>query len=170
MPKPSPDTYPAFFKKYVDAVPEEDLLAAFTNQLPAISAFLNNISEEKSNYAYAPGKWTLKELLLHMIDTERLFNYRALCFARKETISLPGFDEDAYAANSNANARSWKGMVDEFIAVRRSTEFLFKSFSDEMLGFSGTANNNPATVLSVGFMTVGHVYHHKEVMQERYLS
>lgn len=170
MPKPSPDTYPAFFKKYVDMVPEEDLPTAFANQLPVITELLNNITEEKSRYAYAPGKWTLKELLQHMIDTERLFNYRALCFARKETVSLPGFDEDAYAANSNANARSWQQMVTEFLAVRKASELLYVSFSKEMLENSGIANNNRATVISIGFMIVGHVYHHKNVMEERYLS
>ncbi|MBK8610809.1 MAG: DinB family protein [Chitinophagaceae bacterium] len=170
MAKPSPDTYPAFFKKYVDTVPEEDLPTAFANQLPVITALLNNITEEKSNYAYAPGKWTLKELLQHMIDTERLFNYRALCFARKETVSLPGFDEDAYAANSNANARNWNHMLEEFMAVRRSTELLFTSFSPAMLELSGTSNNNRATVISLGFITIGHVYHHKNIIQERYLS
>lgn len=170
MPKPSPDTYPAFFKKYVDTVQEEDLSAAFAIQLPVIREFLQSITEEKSMYAYDTGKWTLKEVLQHIIDTERLFNYRALCFSRKEKVSLPGFDEDEYAANSNANARKWKDMVDEFIAVRLSTEFLFKSFSDEMLGLSGTANYNSANVLSMGFITVGHVYHHKKVMEERYLT
>lgn len=169
MPKPSPDTYPSFFKKYVDTVPEEDLPSAFANQLPVITALLSRITEEKSKYAYAPGKWTIKELLQHIIDTERLFNYRALCFARKETVSLPGFDEDVYAANSNANARSWADLVAEFAAVRKSSEWLFASFSEDMFVNSGVANGSRATVLSIGFMIVGHVNHHSNVLQERYL-
>ncbi len=168
MPKPSLTSYPAYFQKYVALVPEDDLITAFTNQLPAIQQLLSVISEEKSNYAYDTGKWTLKELLQHIIDTERIFNYRALCFSRKETVSLPGFEENDYAANSNANARNWQDLVDEFIAVRTSTELLFKSFTDEMLETSGTSNNNPATVNSIGFITLGHFYHHKNIIEERY--
>jgi hypothetical protein len=170
MPKPSPTTYPEYFKRYVDQVPEEDLSTAFSNQLSVINKLLNSITEEKSMYAYDTGKWTLKELLQHMIDTERIFNYRALCIARKESVSLPGFDENAYAANSNANNRTWEDMVDEFLTVRRSTEFLYKSFTDEVLDHSGLSNNKPTTVLSLGFTTLGHFYHHKKVMEERYLS
>jgi len=170
MPKPLPTTYPEYFKRYVDQVPEEDLSTAFSNQLSVINKLLNSITEEKSMYAYDTGKWTLKELLQHMIDTERIFNYRALCIARKESVSLPGFDENTYAANSNANNRTWEDMVDEFLTVRRSTEFLYKSFTDEVLDHSGLSNNKPTTVLSLGFTTIGHFYHHKKVMEERYLS
>ncbi len=170
MPKPSPETYFAYFKRYVDQVPEEELATAFSNQLPVITGLLNSITEEKSTYAYEPGKWTLKELLQHMIDTERIFNYRALAIARKETVALPGFDENSYAANSNANSRSWRTLVDEFLAVRQSTQFLYNSFTDEALASSGTASNNPVTVNSLGFTTLGHFYHHKKVMKERYLS
>ena len=168
--KPSPETYFPYFKRYVDQVPEEDLATAFSNQLPIIKDFLNAITEEKSTYAYAPGKWTLKELLQHVTDTERIFNYRALAIARKETASLPGFDEDSYAANSNANSRSWQTLVDEFLAVRQSTQFLYDSFTDDMFASTGIASNNPITVVSLGFTTLGHFYHHKKVMEERYLS
>jgi hypothetical protein len=170
MPKPLPNTYPAYFKNYVDQVPDEDLFTGFQNQSAVIKQFLGSITEDKSNYAYDTGKWTIKEVLQHIIDTERIFNYRALCFARKETLSLPGFDENLYAANSNANHRSWRELVDEFAAVRSSTEFLFKSFTEEALATSGISNNNPATVISFGFITLGHFYHHKNVLQERYLS
>ncbi len=169
MPKPLPDTYPAYFKQYVDKVPEEDLATAFSNQLPVIRELLNSISEEKSAYAYDTGKWTLKELLQHMIDTERIFNYRALCFARKEAASLPGFEENDYAANSNANSRSWQSLVDEFLAVRHSTEFLYASFTEDALASSGLSNNKAATVNSIGFTTIGHFYHHKNIIEERYL-
>lgn len=169
MPKPSPTTYPEYFKKYVDQVPEEDLATAFSNQLPVVKDLLNSIPEEKSMYAYDTGKWTLKELLQHMTDTERIFNYRALCIARKETVSLPGFDENTYAAHSNANARTWQDLVDEFLAVRRSTELLYKSFTGDALDTSGLSNNKPLTVNSLGFTTLGHFYHHKKVIEERYL-
>jgi hypothetical protein len=170
MPKPSPTTYPPYFKKYVELVPDEDLLTGFSNQLPVIKALLSSITEEQSTHAYEPGKWTLKELLLHMTDTERIFNYRALCIARKETASLPGFDENIYAANSNANERSWQNLVDEFMIVRSSTQFLYESFTDDALAASGISNNNSATAVSFGFITLGHFYHHKNIIQERYLS
>ena len=168
--KPSPETYFPYFKRYVDQVPEEDLATAFSNQFPIIKDFLNAITEEKSTYAYAPGKWTLKELLQHVTDTERIFNYRALAIARKEAAALPGFDEDSYAANSNANGRSWKTMVDEFLVVRQSTQFLYGGLTDDMFTLAGTASNNPVTVISLAFTTLGHFYHHKKVMEERYLS
>lgn len=170
MPKPSPTTYPPYFKNYVDQVPDEDLYTAFQNQSAVIHELLASISEEKSAHAYDTGKWTIKEVLQHIIDTERIFNYRALCFARKETISLPGFDENLYAANSNANRRSWQELADEFLAVRRSTEFLYNSFTDEALATSGISNNNPATVISFGFITLGHFYHHRRILLERYLA
>ena len=169
MPKPSPTSHPSYFLRYINQVPEEDLSVAFKNQLPLVTGVLLGISEEKSNYAYAPGKWTIKELLQHMTDTERIFAYRSLCFARKEQNSLPGFDENDYAANSNANLRSWAALVEEFLLVRKTTEILFGSFSEDALNNSGTANNNPTTALSMGFTAVGHVYHHMNVLKEKYL-
>ncbi|HRI26109.1 MAG TPA: DinB family protein [Ferruginibacter sp.] len=169
MPKPSPSSYPAYFKRYIDQVAEDDLMTAFENQLPQISKFLATISEEKSAYAYDTGKWTLKEVLQHIIDAERIFNYRSLCFARRETASLPGFDENEYAVHCDANRRPWQELVDEFIAVRKGTELMYKSFTDEMLQFSGVSNNNPATALCFGFVTLGHFNHHKKVVEERYL-
>lgn len=169
MSKPLKGSHPSYFDRYINLVPEDDLQTAFKNQLPVITAFLNSISEEKAKHAYAPGKWTIKELLLHMTDTERIFAYRSLCFARKEEQSLPGFDENLYAENSHANARSWTDLVNEFLLVRTTTELLFSSFTEEALHNAGTANNNPATALSMGFTAIGHVYHHKKILEERYL-
>jgi DinB superfamily len=169
MSKPSLTNYPTYFHRYVEQVPEEDLLTAFQNQSSVIKPFLSKIDEEKSAYAYAEGKWTLKELLQHIIDAERIFNYRSLCIARGETVSLPGFDENDYAARSNANNRKWQDLVEEFLTVRKGTEIMFKSFTDEMLEISGVSNNNPVTVKSIGFISLGHFYHHKKVIEERYL-
>jgi hypothetical protein len=168
MPKPSPSNYPAYFQRYVDAVPEEGLAEGFQNQEAAISNFIGAVTEEKSMFAYAPGKWTLKELFQHVIDTERIFAYRALCFARGEQQNLPGFDEDGFAANSNANSRSWASLAEEMKAVRQSTVLLFKSFSPEVMANAGKANNNHTTVDSIGFMVLGHFYHHKKIVGERY--
>jgi len=170
MSKPSPTSYQGYFKKYIDQVPEQELHEAFGNQDRVIQHFLASINEEQSMHAYAEGKWTIKEILQHMIDTERIFNYRAVCFARKEAASLPGFEENDYAANSNANARSWQSLVEEFLAVRHATELMFNSFTEEMLDTAGKANNNAVTVRSIGFISVGHFYHHKTVIEERYLA
>jgi uncharacterized damage-inducible protein DinB len=170
MPKPNASDYPEYFGKYINQVTEENLDEAFKNQFPKIDSFLRSIDEAKSNYAYAEGKWTLKELLQHIIDAERIFNYRALCFARKETLSLPSFDENLYAQNSDANTRNWKRLSNELINVRRSTEDLFNSFSDEMLPHKGMANNNSTSVLSLGFIIIGHVTHHIKVAEEKYLE
>ena len=169
MSKPNPADYPEYFGRYINQVDEEDLTEGFKIQFSKIDKFLRSIDEEKANYAYAPGKWTLRELLQHVIDAERIFDYRALCFARNETLSLPSFDENLYADNSNANARIWKNLSDEFINVRRSTQDLFKSFSDEMLQQKGIANNNSTSVLSLGFIILGHVQHHIKVVEEKYL-
>ena len=170
MPKPTPAAYPVYFQRYIDQVPEEDLFTAFDKQLPVITDLLSSIPEQKSTYAYAQGKWTIKEVLQHIIDAERIFDYRALSFARKETKSLPGWDENDYAANSNANGRTWQSLMDEYLNLRPSTELLFKSFTPEALAAQGTANNNIITVSSIGFIIVGHFYHHKKIIEERYLS
>ena len=169
MAKPNTSDYPEYFGRYINQVPEEDLQEAFKNQFSKIESFLLFVNEEKAAFAYAPGKWTLKELLQHVIDAERIFNYRALCFARKENAPLPSFNENLYAENSNANTRSWKSLVNEFLNVRRSSEDLFSSFSDGILQQKGTAGNNLISVLSLGFIIIGHVYHHIKVAEEKYL-
>ncbi len=170
MPNSSPTSKPGYFQVYIDQVKEKELTAAFTNQSQVIKDFLPSITEEKSMYAYAAGKWTLKELLQHIIDTERILTYRALCFARKEHSSLPGFNENDYATASDANNRSWENLTAEFVAVRRSTLFLFDSFTPEMLAGKGTANNNSFSVSELGFIIAGHFNHHKRIMEERYIN
>ena len=165
----SPTSQPGYFQVYIDQVVEKDLPSAFRNQSQVIYNFLPSISEEKSLHAYAPGKWTLRELLQHMIDTERILTYRALCFARKEAAPLPGFEENDYAAASNGNQRTWESLTAEFVAVRKSSLFLFDSFTPEMLGRTGTANNNTFSVEGLGFIIVGHFNHHKRIIEERYL-
>ncbi|MBC7889828.1 MAG: DinB family protein [Ferruginibacter sp.] len=169
MSKSSPTSHPGYFQLYIDQVKEKELPVAFTNQSQVIKDFLPSISEEKSLYAYAPGKWTLRELLQHITDTERILTYRALCFARDEASSLPGFDENDYAAASIANNRTWESLTAEFVAVRRSSLFLFDSFTPGMLAKTGTANFNTFSVNQLGFILVGHFNHHKRIVEERYL-
>jgi hypothetical protein len=169
MPKPAAGTYPPYFENYISQVPDSTLAEAFVNQRDIVNDFFDSIDESQADYAYAPGKWTLKEVLQHIIDAERIFSYRALSFARGEKNSLPGFDENEYAANSNANRRSWKSLCEELKVVRRSTEIMYNSFDDETLQLSGLANNKTTSVHAMGFISVGHLYHHKMIIEERYL-
>lgn len=168
-PKPSPTTHPGYFQRYIALVQETDLTEAFSKQRSALQKLLTSINEEKSNQAYAEGKWTLKEVLQHIIDAERIFNYRALCFARGEKQNLPGFEENDYANNSFAGDRKWDELVKEFLTVRQSTEYLFSSFNQAVLENVGTANNNTNTVSGIGFLIIGHCLHHQKIIEERYL-
>lgn len=168
MPRPLATDHPEYFGKYIALVKEDDIIQAISNQLPVIFSELNKITEETSTYSYAPGKWTLKELLQHIIDAERVFDYRALAFARKDTNPLPSFDEDSYAANSNANSRTWASLVSEFNHVRAASTDLFQSLTPSMLSGSGIASGKHITVLSLGYIIVGHVYHHLNVIKEKY--
>lgn len=170
MPKPSTTTYPEYFQRYISQVKEDDLKTAFKNQMPVAENFLQSINEELSKKKYAEDKWTIKEVLQHVIDGERVFAYRALCFARKDENRLPSFDENNYAIHSNANERSWKNLVEEFIALRKSTEYLFNNFSEDALNSIGKASDYTISVSALGFITVGHVNHHIRIIQERYIG
>ena len=165
-----PAVYKNYFENYTSLVPEKDVLSAMKNQAKTLTDFFNSISDEKAMYAYAVGKWTMKEMLQHMIDTERIFAFRALVIARKETVTLPGFDENVYAVNSFANRRTWANLVDEMKIVREATTLLFKSFTDDMLNTTGNFSAATATVNIIGSIIVGHFYHHVNITNERYLK
>jgi len=167
--KPIEGSFPSYFTNYIKLVNENNVLEALAHQQPIFVEFFDAIPAEKADYSYAPGKWTLKELLQHMIDTERIFAYRALCVARKETQSLPGFDENEFVLQSHANKRVWTEMLSELKLVRQTTEILFRSFSLEVYGHIGLSSNKPVTVSALGFIIVGHVYHHINIIKERYL-
>ena len=169
MPKPEPGTFPPAYDNYICLVNETDLADAFAAQQTLIDEYFLNIPEAKTSFAYSPGKWTLKEMLQHIIDTERIFAYRALCISRKETQSLPGFEENEYALASDANHREWHLLCEELQSVRKSNLYLFNHFSEETLLRSGVSNKNNVTVLAIGFSMVGHIAHHKKIIEERYL-
>lgn len=159
----------AFYHKYINSVKEQDVVKALKKNSNEFKDLLKKIPQKKIDYAYAEGKWTIKELLQHIIDAERVFAYRALRFARKDAAPLASFDENAWAAAAKASERKWNDMVKEFKAVRKSTEILFESFDDEQLLSSGTASNHPANVAALGFITAGHAAHHAHMIRERYL-
>lgn len=169
MARPQPGDFAPFYQNYINLVEADDLQEAFSKYNQIIKSFYNQLPEAKGNYAYADGKWTVKEVLQHIIDAERVFAYRALCFARKDKTAFPGFDENAYAVNSNANGRTLTDLQIEFSAVRHSTNLLFQSFFEEQLAELGTASNNAVTVNAIGFIIIGHLLHHKNVLEQRYL-
>ncbi len=132
-------------------------------------AFLESIPEDKLEYRYEEGKWTVKEIIQHLIDTERIFTYRALCIARKDKTLFPGYDQDEYVVTCEANNRSMYSLMNEYKAVRLASIILFESMSDEMLRQIGTASNSSLSPRAVAFITIGHENHHCEVIKERYL-
>jgi uncharacterized damage-inducible protein DinB len=170
MARPDLARVPQSFHGYINQVKQDDLMTAFSKQSKKALRFFKNIPEDKHDYAYADGKWTLKELLQHIIDGERVFCYRALTISRNDKTNLPGFDENAWTPASNASERKWKDLLEEFKSTRRSSEYLFGSFSDEQLERNGITNNNPNYVLGLGFIVVGHVAHHMKMIKERYLK
>jgi DinB superfamily len=158
-----------FYQRYLDLVKEKNVVAALRKSTRQFKKLLDQVPAKKTNYAYAPGKWTLKEVLQHVIDTERVFAYRALCFARKDGTPLPSFDENQWAAQAQASTRKWKDLVEEFKAQRKSTELLFASFHDDQLLFLGTASGNPINTLALGLLCAGHLAHHMKLIKEKYL-
>lgn len=166
MNKSDVSVFPKYFSTYLAQIEEESLTDAFAK---------NGIELWEKEYAqmqklgqkvYAEGKWTLNDILQHIIDSERIFAYRALRFARKDKTNLAGFDENIYA--SNVNARSLEDLMEEFKVVRKSSELLFGSFDNEMLKAIGTANETEVSVAAIGFALIGHAAHHLKIVKERY--
>lgn len=169
MQHPDQATVPPFFNKYLLLTERKDLQRELSGAADATFQLLQSIPDEKWNYRYAEGKWSIKELVQHVIDTERIFAYRALCIARGETANLPGFDENQYAAASEGDARSKSDLLNELRTVQKSTILLFQSFSESHLAKTGIVNQNRIDVRSIGFMTAGHKLHHNNILRERYL-
>lgn len=158
-----------YVQRYVDQIPSENWLEELVNSGAETISFFSGLDNEKALFAYAEGKWTLKELLLHLIDCEKVFQYRALCFARKDQNNLPGFDEDLYVENSFANERTLVSLLEEFRTVRQSTIIFFENLQNIALQNKGVANGNEISVETLGKIIVGHNYHHLKVIEERYL-
>lgn len=161
--------YSAYYQHYIQLAPENDVFELLDNSRRRFMAFFGGLSEDKQEYRYALGKWTAKEMVQHLIDCERIFCYRALCFARADQTNLPGFDHNAYVDPSLANKRSMSDLLEEYDLQRRSTILLFKSFDTSMAMRIGNANNSPLSVRAIGFIIGGHETHHCEVFKERYL-
>jgi len=169
MARPVPSDYPVFYESYIKLVSEEDLSETMRSSLEEMVDFLDSIYPDKADYRYAEDKWSVKELLQHMIDTERIFSYRALCIARGEHQSLPGFDEKIYAKNADVSGKSLKELKEEMLTVRESVYMMFRGFNDEMLSRVGISNNKQVSVNAIGYMIIGHARHHFNILKERYL-
>jgi len=170
--KTSPDftTLPEFYKNYVSHVQDLNVLDALQLSGSKTVELLESVDESLGEYRYAPGKWSVKELLCHMMDAERIFAYRALRFSRNDGTPLSGFEENDYAPEANAHSRSLKQLVAEMKNLRKTSIDLFASMTPEMLQRKGTANNKLITVINIGYIIAGHETHHRNVLSERYLK
>jgi hypothetical protein len=168
MQRPDPNDHAPFFQSYVDRVPDGDVLAHLERQGRATCTLLAGIGEAKGAFAYADGKWTVKRLLQHVVDGERLFVYRAMCIARGDTQNLPSFDENGYAAHDGSDGRLLADVIAEYAAVRVATILFFRGLDAVAWTRRGTANGKPLAVRSLPWITAGHELHHLTVLRERY--
>jgi len=167
--RPDASEYAPYFATYVDEVPAGDVLATLTRQVEDTCSLLSGLSDAEAAYRYAPGKWSIKEVIGHVADTERIMVYRALCFARGETAMLPGFDENAYVAGASFDTRSLDDLLAELRTVRAATVPLFASLNAQELERRGRANNRDYSVRAFPFIIAGHERHHVDILRERYL-
>ena len=161
--------YADFYKSYIQVLENVELQEELEISLHKFIKFVQNIPMDKFDYRYADGKWTIKEIIQHLIDSERVFSYRALRISRNDLTPLPGFDENSFVENTNANERSLQGLLTEMAVVRQATLSLFNSFSIEQLRRMGTASNHAISVRAIGFIIIGHQEHHQKIFQEWYL-
>jgi uncharacterized damage-inducible protein DinB len=163
--------YGPFYNNYILQISDEyPLVEELEIALHRLIKFVQNLPMVKFDYRYAEGKWTIKDILQHLIDSERIFAYRALRFARNDKTNLPGFEENEYADAANANKRSIMELLTELSAVRQASIVLFKTFTDAQLQQIGTANNNSMSVRAIGFVIIGHQNHHQKIFEDRYLN
>lgn len=168
--RPAADEHLPYYARYLDRVQVGKPPAVFGRQLAETLSLLESISEAQSLTRYAPDKWSIKEVLGHIADSERIMAMRALCIARGERAELPGFDENAYVAAAGFDARPWSALREDFRRVREATIALFDSFGEEQLVRRGVANKGEVTVRALGWIIAGHEGHHLAVLRERYLG
>jgi uncharacterized damage-inducible protein DinB len=167
--RPDPSEHLPYYEKYVLLVPDGDLLSTLEEQMNETQALLRNVPEDRAMFRYGPGKWSVKEVVGHLIDTERIFTYRALRFARNDATPLPGFDENEFVANSDFDRRTLGGLLDEWEQVRRATLTFFRNLGEEAWDRRGNANNAAMSVRAAAWIIAGHERHHRTILRERYL-
>lgn len=161
---------PVFFDRYINLVEDIDVVEGLIKFSPDVVFSDHLVLKALGDKVYAPGKWTITEVLQHCIDTERIMAYRALRFARNDKTQLPGFDEELFAANAEGANRTFDDLLEEYRNLRKCTADLFKSFTDEMLGRRGATYVSEIDVLSLGFVIIGHAIHHNKIIIERYYT
>ena len=170
MNRPEKEEYAKFYANYISLVPETNVVAALENQVADLQNLFADVSDEKANFRYAEGKWSIKELLGHIIDGERVFSYRALRISRGDATPLAGFEENSYVANSNFGNTKLADLIAEFSSLRQSNVLLFKNLSDQSWLNTGTASDATVSVRALAFIMVGHIRHHANILRERYLT
>ena len=166
--RPDKTEYDAYYERYISLVPEEDVLIALDQQLAETLILLRGASEQHGTFRYEPEKWSVKEVLGHMIDTERIMSYRALRIARNDRTPLAGFEQDDYVTNGSFDKRSVASLAREFEQVRRATISLFRNLEPEAWERTGSANNASVSVRALAYIIAGHELHHKRLLKERY--
>jgi hypothetical protein len=168
--KPESDEYAPYYKTYVSLVPENDIVATLEKQLQEVSAMLKARSEVDGESRYAPGKWSVKEVLGHLIDAERVFAYRALRIARNDKTPLAGFEQDDYVQYACCAQRSLADLIEEYVSVRKATLSLFRGLDEAAWVRRGIANKNEVSVRGIAYIIAGHELHHKKILQEKYFA
>lgn len=168
IPRPQLTDFPSFYHGYVQLIEDDKILHVLRVQQEQVQAFFKDLTEAEANHAYDEGKWTVKEVLGHLADTERILVFRALSFARDEAQALPGFDENAYVPAGRFNDLPIQALLIEFTAVRQATREFFDNLHPDCWSKTGTANNGSFTVNSLAYIIAGHVAHHLKVLEERY--
>ncbi|HEY1038728.1 MAG TPA: DinB family protein [Bacteroidia bacterium] len=170
MNKPHSSEHKPYFDRYIKLVPDGDFMQAYRHNSLEVAAFFQGIEKAKHNYRYAEGKWTVKDVLMHIIDTERVMSFRVLVAVRGDNKTpLQPVDEDLYAANVDVSERTMNSLVDEFLLVRKSTELIFEHITEEQSKFLANGVDHPISARAIGYLLVGHTIHHMNVVKERYL-
>ncbi|MGE5363174.1 MAG: DinB family protein [Bacteroidota bacterium] len=168
--RPSVNEYAPEYQSYIDLVKGDEIISVLEAQADEFTALVKSISEEKKTYTYAEGKWSIAEVLGHIIDSERIMTFRALWFARNAPNPLPGFEQDDFVQYAGSNSSTLSSLTDEWVLLRKSNILLFKGFDEDALARHGIANNNDVSVLALLFIIAGHLIHHANILKERYLN
>lgn len=166
--RPANNEYAQYYERYISLVPDDDILTVFETQITYLERLAGAVTSDKEQYRYAPDKWSIREVIGHLIDGERVFGYRAFCISRGEAASLPKFDENAYIVESHYHRRTLSDLLAEFALLRKSNLVLFSKMTESDWKQMGTANNNPVSVLAIAFIMAGHFQHHLKVLRQTY--
>ena len=168
MERPSPNEYSPYHAGYIALVPDGDVIAMMRAQADELAAIAGRVPRDRETFAYAPEKWSVRQVFGHLGDGERIFAYRALCVSRGDVTPLPGFDENFYVAHANFASRPLSDLTDELLLTRRANVRMFESFDDATWRQTGNANGAPVTVNAIAWIITGHTRHHLNVLRDRY--